>query len=438
MAVIQQAPPEMGTPAQQPTESTPRSQLESGRARDRIAGFSVRPAVSSITWSTLSCLSVILLTVALASLILLPILVFGGDRPASVKGYLDAITWGWLAVNGVPPKLGSATITLIPWGLAVIPWALLFRASRSFSLRTTHGPRWRVLGGVIMVVIYVGAIVAAAHFTTSTNVSFGDWWALGVSVAMSVSAVTAGILSGTHSQWGSRIPALAVFVLRRGVGAVAALMGVAAILLALRLLVNFGSAMDLFMGLDPGWSGILAMLALTIGYLPVLVVWSAAYIVGAGFSIGPDVMVSPFIPVTAPTQLPSFPPLVAIPETAGALVWLLPLLVIVNGVLWGVGISKSLGKESALIRLVIGFAVAFVGAIIFYGLTLISLGNLGDVRLVSLGPDPLLSASLFWILLAVGVTPTAVLPAKTFVRNRQAKMGIVPQPHFDESRRSNE
>lgn len=438
MSVSQQAPPEMGTPAQQPTESAPRSQLESGKARDQITGFTARPAVSSIAWSTLSCLSVILLTVALASLILLPTLVFGGDRPASVKGYLDAITWGWLAMNGVPPKLGSATITLIPWGLAVIPWALLFRASRSFSLRTAHGPRWRVLGGVIMVVIYIGAIVAAAHFTTSLNVSFGDWWALGVSAAMSVSAVTVGILSGAHAQLGSRIPALAVFVLRTGVSAVAALMGVAAILLALRLLVNFGSAMDLFMGLDPGWSGILAMLALTIGYLPVLVVWSAAYIVGAGFSIGPDVMVSPFIPVTAPTQLPPFPPLVAIPETAGALVWLLPLLVIVIGVLWGVGISKSLGKESALIRLVIGFAVAFVGAVIFYGLTLISLGNLGDVRLVSLGPDPLLSASLFWILLAVGITPTAVLPAKTFVRNHQAKMEIVPEPHFGESQRSHE
>lgn len=438
MLVSQQAPPETGTPAQEAEESAPRSLRELGKARDRIMGFTGSPAVSSITWSIIFCFSVILVTVALVSIILLPTLLFGGDRPASVKGYLDAITWGWLALNGVPPKLGSATITLIPWGLAIIPWVLLCRAGRSFSLRTIHGVRWRVIGGVIMVVIYVGAIVAAAHFTTSINVSFGDWWALIVSVAMGVSAVTVGILSGADTQLGSRIPALAVFVLRRGVGAVVALMGVAAILLALRLLVNFGSAMDLFMGLNPGWSGILAMLALTIGYLPVLVVWSAAYIVGAGFSIGPDVTVSPFIPVTAPTQLPPFPPLVAIPETAGALVWLLPLVVIVIGVLWGVGISKSLGKESALIRLVIGFAVAFVGAVIFYGLALISLGNLGDVRLVSLGPDPLLSASLFWILLAVGITPTAVLPAKTFVRNRQAKIAIVPEPLFDEAQRNHE
>ncbi len=429
----QQAPPETGKPADGLGESVPRSRRELGAARDRLKGFTDSSAVSSIAWAIISIFSVILITVAFVSLILLPTLLFSGERPASIKGYLDAITWGWLLVNGVPPKLGSATITLIPWGLAIIPWVLLFRASRSFSLRIQHGVRWRVIGGAIMVVIYVGAIVAAAHFTTSINVSFGDGWALIVSVLMGVSAVTTGILRGAKTQLGAAIPALAVFALRRGLGAVLALIGVAAIVLALRLLANFGTAMDLFMGLNPGWSGILALLALTIGYIPVLVVWSAAYVVGAGFSIGPDVMVSPFIPVTAPTQLPPFPPLVAIPETAGALVWLLPLLVIVIGVLWGIGISKSLGKESALIRMVIGFAVAFVGAVIFYGLALISLGNLGDVRLVSLGPDPLLSASLVWILLSVGITPTAVLPAKTFVRNRQAKIAIVPEVHPSEA-----
>lgn len=425
-------------PAAGVEEGALRVRRESGKAKDWIAGLTTSPLLSVITWAVIFSLFVIAVTVALTALTLLPTLVFGGDRPEGINGYLDAVTWGWLLMNGVPPKLGSATITLIPWALAIIPWALLFRAGRLFSLRSTHGARWLVSGGSIMVLIYVGAIVAAAHLTTSINVSFSGWWALGVSVAVGVTAVTAGILSGAGIQWGARVPSLAIFVLRRGVGAVVALMGVAAILLAIRLLLNFGAAMDLFMGLNPGWSGILAILALTLGYLPVLIVWSAAYMVGAGFSIGPDVMVSPFIAVTAPTQLPPFPPLVAIPETAGALVWLLPLLVIVIGVLWGVGISKSLAKESALIRLVIGFAVAFVGAVIFYGLALISLGNLGDVRLVSLGPDPLMSASLLWILLAVGITPTAVLPAKTFVRNRKAKIVIVPDTRLSETQRSYE
>lgn len=426
------------SPVDHEIESSSRLRLNLGQARNNLGRVNDSAIVQSLIWSVLLAISVILITVAIAAVVLLPTLVFGGDRPASFKGYLDAITWGWLAINGVPPKLGSATITLIPWGLAVIPWALLFRAGRSFSIRMKHGTRWLVLGGVVIVVVYVGAIVAAANFTTSINVSYSGLWALIVSVAMGVSAVTVGILRGAGTHLFDKVPRLLIFVLRRGVAAVAALLGVAAILLALRLLINFGSAMDLFVGLNPGWSGILAIMALTIGYIPVLVVWSAAYVVGAGFSIGPDVMVSPFIPVTAPTQLPPFPPLVAIPETAGALVWLLPLLVVVIGVLWGVGISKVLSKESALIRLVIGFGVALVAALIFFVLALLSLGSLGDVRLVSLGPDPLLAASLLWILLAVGITPTAVLPAKTFTRRRRTKIAVVPEVQFDEARSSNE
>jgi hypothetical protein len=210
-------------------------------------------------------------------------------------------------------------------------------------------------------------------------------------------------------------------------------MGLAAILLSVRLLTNYSSVVDLFTGLNPGWSGILGLLALTLGYLPVLIVWSAAYIVGAGFSIGPDVLVSPFIPVTAPTQLPPFPPLVAIPETAGAVAWALPVLVVVIGILCGVGISKSLCKENALIRMLMGFAIAFVAATIFYFLAVLSLGNLGDVRLVALGPDPLLSASLLWILLAVGITPTAVLPARAFTRSQRPRISIVPVATVDET-----
>jgi len=431
--VSQQAPPAVPVPVDHVDEKPLGSRLNVSRVWTRISGVTGSAVASSITWPIIYVGSVILVLVLVAALVLLPILVFGGERPASVKGYLDAITWGWLALNGVPPKLGSATITLIPWGLAVIPWILLFRAGRSLAVRNRHGVRWQVVGGVIMVVLYVAVVVGAAHLTTSINVSFGTWWALTVSVMMGVSAVSIGILRGADVHLELRIPALLLFVARRGAASVLALLGLAATLLALRLLVNFGSAMDLFVGLNPGWSGILGILALTLGYLPVLVVWSAAYVVGAGFSIGPDVMVSPFIAVTAPTQLPPFPPLVAIPETAGALAWLLPVLVVVIGVMWGVGISKSLAKESALIRLVIGFAIALVGAVIFAVLAVLSLGDLGDVRLVDLGPDPILSASLFWILLAVGITPTAILPAKTFTRHRRSTIAVVPEVDVQQS-----
>ena len=424
----QQAPPENPEISRQVVPPSGFARIRIGEAKKAITGVGTFLPVNSLVWAVMYAVFTVLITILVAALVLLPILFFGEDRPASAKGYLDAITWGWLALNGVPPKLGSATITLIPWGLAAIPWALMFRASKSYAARNPLTVRWHVIGGSVMLIIYVSSVVAAAHFTTSLSVSFAELWALVVSIAIGATAITIGILSGAHAHLSQRIPLLVLFVARRGAGAALAFLGVASIALAIRMLVNFGSAKDLFMGLDPGWSGILGLGALTLGYLPVMIVWSASYMLGAGFSIGPDVNVSPFISVTAPTQLPPFPPLIAIPETAGALVWLLPVVVVAIGLLWGVGISRSLKKESVLIRMVLGFAIALVGAVIMYFVSLLSLGNLGDVRLVGLGPDPLLVASLFWILLSVGITPAAVLPEKAFTRNRESKISSVPQP----------
>jgi len=62
-----------------------------------------------------------------------------------------------------------------------------------------------------MVVMYIGAVVSAAHFTTSINVSFGAWWAFFVSAIMGVSAVLMGILRGTQADFWTRIPTLANF-----------------------------------------------------------------------------------------------------------------------------------------------------------------------------------------------------------------------------------
>jgi hypothetical protein len=181
----------------------------------------------------------------------------------------------------------------------------------------------------------------------------------------------------------------------------------------------------LYNQLDPGYSGFLAITVLSLGYLPVLFAWAVAYLAGAGFTIGPDVMISPFIPVTAPTQLPPFPPLAVLPETAGAVSWLLPMVIICVGIAWGVGVSLHMSRETVLIRLVIAVGIGVIAAIVIMGLSLLAVGNLGDVRLVNLGPDPTLVGSLVWLLLTVGMIPVAVVPARFFTRKRPVSISVV-------------
>jgi len=132
--VSQQAPPAVPVPVDHVDEKPLGSRLNVSRAWTRISGVTGSAVAGSITWPIIYVGSVILVLVLVAALVLLPILVFGGERPASVKGYLDAITRGWLALNGVPPKLGFGDHHLDPLGPGRYPVDITFS-------------RWEVVGG---------------------------------------------------------------------------------------------------------------------------------------------------------------------------------------------------------------------------------------------------------------------------------------------------
>jgi hypothetical protein len=141
----------------------------------------------------------------------------------------------------------------------------------------------------------------------------------------------------------------------------------------------------------------------------VLVVWATAYIVGAGVMIGPAIAVSPFIPATAPTQLPPFPLLAALPQSASPLAWALPLLGIAAGVVAGLAIGRRARAESRLVRLVMAVGAAGVSAIVLLVLAYLATGSLGDLRLANLGPSPTTVAVLAFVLVTLGAVPSAVV-----------------------------
>lgn len=372
-------------------------------------------------WGFLVAIRALALLFIVSAIVIAPIVIFdeGSEvRSASIlDAILDASTWGMLVINGIPPQLGAATFTLIPWGLAIATWLLLYYSARSLARRFTDNVPNTITSLLLFGIAYSGLVIAAAIVARSINVSFGLGYTIGVVLVMSVTSVAAALLT----VYGHRIhlPELMRFILIRGLAAVFALFGVGALLVALSMIVNFADLMTLFSQLDPGYSGFLGITLLSIGYLPVLAVWALSYAVGAGISIGPDVMISPFIPVTAPTQLPPFPPLAILPEQASAGSWLLPVLVIAVGVVWGIGVSLRQSKENPLMRLVIAMAISIVAALLTMVVAVLSLGDLGDVRLVELGPTPTLVGSLTWLLLSVGMIPAAMIPARVFKRSRR-------------------
>ena len=383
----------------------------------------IRVRLGAVVLGALYALRTAITILVITALVLTPVVLVDSGVAFSAKAVGESSVWAFLLVNGVPPQLGAATFTLIPWGLAILPWWINYLAARGLAARYRERRGETIASLIALFFVYISVVVSAALFVESINVSYSLVDSLVAASVLTGSAVLAGVLK-VHSH-AIALPMLMVFVFKRAIAAVFALFGLAALIVALLFLVHFSDVLMLFNELDPGFSGFLALSLLSIGYLPVLTVWAISYMVGAGFTIGPDVIISPFIPVTAPTQLPPFPPLALLPEQSGAISWLLPLFVIVIGVVWGIGISLRLARENALIRLVIAVAISVVAAVAVMGLAVLSLGNLGDVRLVDLGPSPTLVGSLTWLLLIVGMTPAALIPAKVFQRKRRPLITVV-------------
>lgn len=397
-----------GSPDNEPESASDHARLKSAVARLGAGG-----------WGFLLAMRTLALLFMTSAIVITPIVLFDSGSGSGLRSaaILDASTWGMLVINGIPPQLGAATFTLIPWGLAIATWLLLFYSARALVRRFAGNVPNTTTSLLFFVIAYSGLVIAAAIVARSINISFGLGYTIGVVLVMSLSSVAAAVLN----VYGRRIqlPELIRFIMIRGLAAVFALFGIGAFLVALSMMVNFADLMTLFTQLDPGYSGFLGITLLSIGYLPVLAVWALSYAVGAGFSIGPDVVISPFIPVTAPTQLPPFPPLAILPEQAGVGAWLLPVLVVAVGVVWGIGVSLRQSKENPLMRLVIAMAISILAALLTMVLALLALGDLGDVRLVGLGPTPTLVGSLTWLLLSVGMIPAAMVPARVFKRSRR-------------------
>jgi hypothetical protein len=374
-------------------------------------------------WGLVFGLRALVLTMVFAAVVVGPVILTAGGVITG-KSVGQTTAWVWLALNGTAPKMGAAVITLLPWGVVVVAWLSMFIAGRSLvrkQLRPSHG---LIIAGAIGVLSYSLTAMFVAQTFASVEVSFDPGRAGVTTFVVTGSAMFAGVLVAMPNKPLQKLPGLFRETLLLGCAAVLTLAGIAALLLAAQLIGNFTEVMQLTSELKPGLSGFLALTFLSLGYAPVLIVWAMAYMLGAGFVIGPGSVISPFIPSIAPTQLPPFPLLAALPSEASGISWALPILAVMVGLALGVSISLRRGRENVLVRLSLAFSASLVAAIIVYLLVVFSRGNLGDVRLVDLGPNPGLSTTLTWILLTLGAAPISVLPQRVFTR-RRARIEIV-------------
>lgn len=317
----------------------------------------------------------------------------------------------WLVANGADIAISGITITLLPWGFMLVPLALLAYSGAWAARRSrTRQPGRLVLLVLPGAVAYaaIGAVVTVVCFDASSRVDLLDG-VLGP-LAVALAGLGIGALKGSGLLDDGRIPAVVLVPLRAGLVAFGTIVGVGAVAATASLVLHVDDAITMTQSLNAGLGGGVGLLVLGIGYVPVMVTWGAAYVLGAGVWLSPTVTLSPFLATSAPVALPPFPLLAALPAQAPPLAWLMPITGVVAGVLAGLLIGRRLRHESRLARLAgaaCASCIAGAGAALVAWL---SAGALGTSALAALGPDPAVVAVLSILLVSAGAVPTALVP----------------------------
>ena len=361
---------------------------------------------------------------------------WGGVEPPGPWQDAVAVTGSvWVMAYGVPVRLLGVDYSLLPWGLVLIP-ALLGHQAGRWLVRVIRPRRMVTVLAAWVITVGLGTFLVAVVSVMA------DIPAVQTSARRAVIAATlVGAIAVGSGLWRSsdvmrsnfaRIPHMLMVSIRASSIAVAALLGFASLLLLAAVASSFGDIANLFASLSPTFSDAVVLTVLSVAFVPTMVIWSMSYLLGSGIAFGPDVLFSPFVPAVAPTLMPAFPPLAALPETSAPFVWVFPVLTVLAGGLAGLSVSRFAAREGPLVRLCIGLLAAMLAAGLVFLLLLAGSGSLGDGRLVEVGPDPALGALLAGVALAVGALPTSVLRAQRRPRRLQPVKVETESAHVDE------
>lgn len=328
-----------------------------------------------------------------------------------VAGPLRMTVLGWVVLHDVPVRAGGITYSLLPWGMAAVPFLLLWLGGRwAGRISGIVSPRATLTLVFGTAGLYACVIAVAAWVVSAPDLRLSAPRAFFTSGLIAAAALALGVYRRTPA--GARMRQEIPEPLRVALGAAAVgfamLLTLGCALVTAGLIRNFSTALDLSAGLGAGPVGGLALLILSLGYLPVMATWAVAYGVGAGVGLGPMVLAAPFNALSSTAALPPLPLLAAVPTRS--LEW--PMAPMVIGIVAGLLVGWYVGRSAPRTKLArLGLAA---GATLLVGLGMaicsaLARGSLGEDRLAVLGPNPPAVAVAVIGLVMVGAIPVALV-----------------------------
>jgi hypothetical protein len=325
------------------------------------------------------------------------------------SGALRIGALGWLTAHGSGVSVEGVRMTAVPLGLTLLcassVWRIGHRVGESVS---GHGPDadriadgerdWTVpiAGGVFAVgYVLVGVVAATLASTIETAPSTGRvfLWSTLIAAGFGIPAIARG--SGRAAIW---VPAIPVAI-RDAASLVRTILrawlAVALVALVIALVLDFSTAANIVSQLDTDAGGTAMLGLLTLAVLPNAALFSSAYLLGPGFTVGTGTLVSPGAVVLGP--LPLFPLLAALPDAGPAPAWtgwlmLTPVLVAFLASALAHRSRPATAWDQAAIR---GCGSGLVAGLVLGLVTSLAGGAVGPGRMADVGPfqfDALLHA----------------------------------------------
>lgn len=241
-----------------------------------------------------------------------------GSSSGTTTDPIRGAIWIWLGAHhlpfqlALPPTSIPGYLSYLPLGGLVLPF-LVIRTSFNRAIDRLQGDFHDINGVRFIFSGWYAALITLAAFLSASDSVRPQWYlapVIGFLVAL-ISTMTAGYRINPSRS------------LRIALRIWAIVIGVALLICALLLLINFDQVKSITISLQPGIFGGALLLFLNSLYLPNAALALVAYFSGTGFAIGADTVVSPWWYQLG--QIPALP-LLGITPTARAPWALLGLL----------------------------------------------------------------------------------------------------------------
>ena len=299
-----------------------------------------------------------------------------GSTYGTTSDPMRAAVWLWLGSHLTPFHITSNEITgylsYLPIGAAIFP-ILTMRVGYRRVLESVSNKK---IGRAYFIISYLLVYLLLAVVASNSQVSV-DWFR-GVPTLLVLLLLATTNLNAEHLV---KIP-FYFFAIMLGLGG---------LLLSISLILNFSTAKNLTIVIQPGILGGLLLLLLQLLYLPNIMFTCLSYGLGSGFSLGSATDITPF--VFNLREIPAIPVLAALPN--GEYPWLIVLTLIVAVYAW-VNINlinkqrvEAKSKQQITIRF---FLIStFIPAIFAF----ISSGSLLSANMSPVGVNPIRIGAVF-------------------------------------------